>query len=403
MIVVDVRTILIRVWFVMMCLSTNNNNRSRTQDYSRTDALFYEIQTEIQISQSNSFCRLFRLTPFFDHVCRWTSAKPEFFRSTIIFCVNMSSQRLLRTHQLQRVMAAMSTDVGYDAVMGLTSHQLAVEQIRWDPPQKTLTVSVPVTERIVWETSSSSSRILLSTYLSMVDDVSTWALFESDIEHGRTGVSLSLSAQNHAKPHAPPPTELEIAAQVTKIGKHVAFMDTTIRDAGSKQIVSQVQHLKYLNSLGSWIKDWAVTKNGWDWAVWWYNANTATDAGSDQECSNLPTVCSVFEPLKATNPSSKAFHFTASPLVSNELGTLHGGAHATLVQLAAEKYLGSPQDWMLDSIEMEYWSAASLQQVRLVVISAHSTTPHSMTVTVHLVNSRGRKSSGGRCHFVRIT
>lgn len=214
----------------------------------------------------------------------------------------------------------------------------------------------------------SSEPVSLSTYMAMMDDITTWALVLADAKRGRAGKSIRLHAAWNPAPRPQQPTEVEFTATVKKIGQNIGFASAEIRVVGTNALICYGSHVKYM-PMGPFT-DFALSSTGWE----------LTKLYSEyvlSEPRQLDKSARLMESFRLHNdtvsPSSTIFTFTPCKAHASLGGPIHGGCQAMLMERAATQYVeGDMQggSLTLDSISVDYMSPPKARVVHLHVQDA---------------------------------
>lgn len=166
---------------------------------------------------------------------------------------------------------------GFSSALGLTSdffHQQASHDpptLSYDDANQTLNVQVSLSDQLLLP---QRSLISLSTYLAMMDDITTYALMLADPQRARAGVSVSLSAEwahdsvsrqstnvEYSMVGRLPGDVVQISAQVRKVGRNLGFCSCEIRHVPSGSLICFGSHIKYL-PMGA-VMDFLQSQRGW--------------------------------------------------------------------------------------------------------------------------------------------
>lgn len=231
--------------------------------------------------------------------------------------------------------------------------------------------------------------VSLSTYLAIIDSLTTFALVgaHESAKSSRPGVSVQLQAElNHNA--SSPAEEVDIISTVTKLGGKLAFIRAEVRTVDTGDLVCFASHIKYLPT-GSWMMDFLFSS--WGWHLMKIYLQRLPAAPAPEESSILEAIKPYLEPRGLGLAS-----FTVKKEHNNGFETLHGGCQSILMEIVsqpmAKEELKSDQI-KLESIQVAF--AASGRGTVDIVTKVLSKGDKSMTVRVSLLRSDGKVISEG--------
>ena len=254
---------------------------------------------------------------------------------------------------------------------------------------------------------SHQKSVALSTYLAIIDDVTTWALVLADPGRGRPGVSVSLRTE--WGPAALKCCDMiEIEAEVIKVGRNLGFTQAHVRDTKSGELVCFGSHVKYLPM--GFLGDLALSSYGWPVLKLYsdYYASPSLNA-ENKNTAVPPNLADVFDSFQVDQESTSA-SFIPSSIHASLGGPLHGGCQAILMELAATHMVkqhlqttsGSLNDYKhvrLESMSVEYLSSPKSKNIELRVKPISKQPMRHLTMNVELL-SGGRMASKGVLQFI---
>jgi acyl-coenzyme A thioesterase PaaI-like protein len=193
----------------------------------------------------------------------------------------------------------------------------------------------------------------LSTYTSILDEVTTLGLIAASPKDTRPGVSVTMQSQWGAA-HAPDPAqsssssllleEVDIVTTITKRGRTLAFVRAEVRDPSNNNdgVICYFDHVKYLPV--GWMASLLFTPAGM-WCLNLYlryilpyvNTNTYQDGSGGGKSKNMDPMNSehsnIMDSFQKTSDTTATFQFGEQH--ANGFGGLHGGVQAILME-----YLG---------------------------------------------------------------
>lgn len=309
----------------------------------------------------------------------------------------MSSRRLVRKlHEFVKMQGRVEGTPGFSSALGL-SHDLLLnskESVTADESGVTLRYQVTV-DRLL----PKHDEISLSTYLAVIDDVTTWALVLGDEKRSRPGKSISLSLW--AGPSTTingrrPGDEVDIVTTVQKIGNNIGFCNAQVVDTASQELVCYASHIKYL-SMGP-LFDLALSSYGWKAAILY------TDRFLSPPPADEPSLTDLFDSL--TFVSDTAATFNVQPVHASLGGPVHGGCQAVLMEMVASQVAKQKlncEKVALNSIQAEYMSPprtkSGVIEIQTEVVS-YNGTRGDIDMRVMMVGD-GRIKSEGILSFSR--
>ena len=267
------------------------------------------------------------------------------------------------------------------------------------------------------------NRPSLSTYTSILDEVTTFGIISADLQNPRPGVSVTMQAQwgkAHAKATTPSLEEVDIVTTITKKGRTLGFVRAEVRDpSNNDDVICYFDHIKYLppgwmlglmlTPVGRWCLDLYsryilpyLMNNSSKKKVSSLHANNNNYNGKENE-----THSRIMESFQKTSDMSATFRF--GPQHSNGFGGLHGGVQAILMErlgrtvarneLMRLNHSDSPTaaaavstitDVECERLQVSYQSSAS----RYLELRAHIIDPPRLdhpSVTLRIEILRGQK------------
>jgi acyl-coenzyme A thioesterase PaaI-like protein len=290
------------------------------------------------------------------------------------------AQKLL---EFLKVQSRIEKSPSFSGALGLHHESISASQVSFDSDQ--LTLRLPVTQRIRLPRQES---VALSTYLAIIDDVTTWALVLGDPERSRPGVSISLRGEWAKNGHRPS-EEVDIITSITKIGRNVGFVRAEVRDAATGHPICFASHIKYL-PMGVFV-DLMLSSYGWN-ATMLY----AEHIISSPNKGDPPPLADLFESLKFVSDNRATFE--RSSVHASLGGPMHGGCQAVLMELVAsevaKRELGASAV-RLDSMHVEYISVPSSKTFEVdVQVNSKDGAKSSVALRVQLLGGGKTKSEG---------
>jgi acyl-coenzyme A thioesterase PaaI-like protein len=200
--------------------------------------------------------------------------------------------------------------------------------------------------------------VTLSTYLAILDEVTTWASMASQPKNPRPGVTVNFQMDWGPAAHLGTAlgSEVDITATVTKTGRNLGFVRAEVRDQESGQLVCFGSHTKFMpltRSTEFLLSPWGR------WGLNLYAKYVLPKQNKHSKPQEEYNLSELFTSLQFESPTTATF--TAGPQHFNGLGGLHGGCQAIIMELMARQVattelVGAPR---LDSIQVSYQSSSS--------------------------------------------
>lgn len=266
---------------------------------------------------------------------------------------------------------------GFSSALGLVlpSHFFDDDQnVSFDKATSTLQVRLPLLtkDRLL----PNQSLVSLSTYLAMMDDVTTWALPLTDPNRNRMGVSVNLHAEwgpGFAKDDGgvgrKPGDQVNLIASVKKVGRNLGFVHAQVRDSSSGDLICFGKHVKYL-PMGM-LTDFLLSSTGFPLLKLYAEHGRPQKPESDHSDAALFSLFDSlqFEKNKDTDNSTfTTATFAPSNIHASLGGPIHGGCQAILMELVAtEAVQRIDKSLQLYSVSVEYISSPSKKSADLHV------------------------------------
>jgi acyl-coenzyme A thioesterase PaaI-like protein len=296
------------------------------------------------------------------------------------------AQKLL---DLLKVQSRVEKSPSFSGALGLNHGSISASQVSFDSDTQNLTFRLPLTQRIRLPR---QEHVALSTYLAIIDDVTTWALFMGDPERSRPGVSVSLRGEWAKNGHCPS-EEVVISTSISKIGRNMGFVRAEVRDMATGHPICFASHIKYL-PMGAFV-DLMLSSYGWN-ATKLYTEHVL----SSPNTGDPPPLEDLFESLQFESDNRATFQ--RSSVHASLGGPLHGGCQAVLMELVAsevaKRELGASAV-QLDSMHVEYISAPNSKTIEVdAQVDSKDEAKSSVTLRVQLIGG-GKTKSEGRLRF----
>lgn len=303
------------------------------------------------------------------------------------------SKSIQKLFEFLRLVRCLEKSPSFSSALGLSYNaisSLPTDQLSFEKPF--LKLRVPLSSKLYL---SNQTSVALSTYLAIIDDVTTWALVLSDPRRSRAGVSVSLRTEwGPAAFKCKPGDSVEISAKTIKVGRNLGFCTAQVREASSGELVCFGSHVKYLPM--GFFADFLVSSFGWPLARFY--ANNWSPVNDSDDLNDEMSLANAFESFRIYAEERRAT-FVAFPYHASLGGPLHGGCQAILMELLAtdiaKREFGaddSPQV-KLESMSVEYLSPPNAKIVELQVESIKHLND-SMTLRVQLLCGGKLRSEG---------
>ncbi len=271
---------------------------------------------------------------------------------------------------------------GFSQALGTTFHDLtssssaSSSSIQVEDKGSTVRVELPVNSALYIESKS----ITLSTYMAIMDDLTTYSLMT--VDGGRPGVSVFMNMETTGSSLSSV-ERLAITARTRKVGRNLGFTSAEIRDAATNRMICHGSHIKFLPM--GFLADYLL-QYGWPVIQWWYGLSHFQPPVSAKERLSLHEVMSSFD----TNTGS----FRVKPHHASLGGPIHGGCQAVLMEMAASTVAESTlPGCYLQSISIEYLAKPSCPLVDTQVRVVHQDS-YSLTLEVLLLCNGKTKAEG---------
>lgn len=301
----------------------------------------------------------------------------------------MSSRRALsKLFDFIKMQDRLENTPGFSSALGLSYDSLVNKQDAVTINQNDITLRYPVTADCLLPR---QNEISLSTYLAVIDDVTTWALVLGDEKRSRPGKSISLNlwACPDTSVARQPGDEVDIVASTQKIGNNIGFCNATVKDAATNKHLCYASHVKYL-PMGP-LFDMALSSYGWK-ATRLYAEHFLEHPVGAQETP----LSDLFDSLTFVSDTTATFH--VEPAHASLGGPIHGGCQAVLMEMVAahvaERLFNNIK---LDSIQIQYMSPPRSKsgdiEIRTETLSCNDATG-DIILRVKLVGDERTKSEG---------
>ena len=300
------------------------------------------------------------------------------------------SRSISRLMEVLQFASRLEKSPGFSNYLGLTTEFYAgrsAKELSFDA--NTLDLRIPITSQICFP---KQNQVSLSTYMAILDDATTWALVLGDKKRGRAGVSVSLGGEwGQAARKAP--DEVDIQATVSKIGRNMGFVQATIKDTCTGELICHGSHIKYLPM--GFVMDFAQSSSGRPFARW-----LAKHFLNDKPMLAMRPLDSLFDSFCMQSDTQATF--VIAPEHASLGGPIHGGCQMMLMELAATETLKRTHPNVnaeLESATIEYIASPGENSAEISVEILPCSTSYPTIVAQVCLNSRGRTSSIGKLRF----
>lgn len=237
----------------------------------------------------------------------------------------------------------------------------------------------------------------LSTYTSILDELTTYAVASAPKKDPRPGISVTMSSQWGPSARKATLKEVDIVTTITKRGRTLAFMRAEVRDPKDNGVICYHEHVKYLplGRLFSWILSpfgtWCLNLF-LNYLAPYFSKFQKKEANHDYDPNILET-------YQQTSDTTATFRYGAKHC--NPLGGFHGGMHTILMeklgtvvaQAELQKVMGSHAVTECQSLSVSYQSTASrVMELRAHVLDPPTTNDPSVRLRIEIV----RKNTSSR-------
>ena len=296
---------------------------------------------------------------------------------------------------LLHLQAKMERAPGFSHYLGFLPEHLQPSLFRYE--KNRLDFRYKLSHELALPTKADTT-VTLSTYLAILDEVTTWASMASQPKNPRPGVTVNFQMDWGPAAHLGTAlgSEVDITATVTKTGRNLGFIRAEVRDQDTGQLVCFGSHTKFMPL--SKPMEFLLSP----WGQWGLNLYAKyvlpqknTEHPKPQEEYYLSEL---FTSLHFESPTTATF--TAGPQHFNGLGGLHGGCQAIVMELMARhvattELAGAAPH--LDSIQVSYLSSASKQmRIKAEILV---TSPTYVTMRLLLQRMDGTLISEGVLSF----
>jgi len=250
----------------------------------------------------------------------------------------------------------------------------------------------------------------LSTYTSILDEITTQSLIAAAKNHPRPGVSVTLQTKWGPAAHTENLKEVDIVSTVTKKGRTLGFVRAEVRNPLDNGLICYFDHVKYLPT--TWVIGLLVSPIGM-WLLdffYKYLAPYFRKKSTKTADENYEGILDTFEYASDTSAT-----FRYNQQHANGVGGLHGGIQSILMErlgkhVAQNEFtkLGSNVEVECESLQVSYQSSAS----KVIELRAHVIDPpkdDSVTLRIETLrtstkpNAKRRVVSEGILTFVKAS
>lgn len=243
----------------------------------------------------------------------------------------------------------------------------------------------------------------LSTYASILDEVTTFGIISATPKHPRPGVSVTMQSQWGPGAHASSRDEalleeVDIVTTITKLGRTLGFVRAEVRDpSNNDSLICHFDHVKYLPP--GWVLGMVLTPVG----MWGLDLflryflpyfKKRSSNGIEEEQNHL----GIMDSFQQTSDTTATFRY--GPQHSNGFGGLHGGVQAVLMERLGKtvaqnemlKVNSSIHDVLCERLQVSYQSSASeVLELRAHVIDPPGLDRPSITLRIEILRSHKSK------------
>jgi acyl-coenzyme A thioesterase PaaI-like protein len=182
----------------------------------------------------------------------------------------------------------------------------------------------------------------LSTYTSILDEVTTLCIISAAKKNPRPGVSVTMQSQwgpggallYGSSRNGPPLEEVDIVTTITKTGRTLGFVRAEVRDpSNNDSLICYFDHVKYLPT--GWMFSTMLTPVGMRcldlvlrYVVPFFNKRSSSNRNKDDEQNY--NHAGIMDSFQQTSDTTATFRWGAQH--ANGIGGLHGGVQAILME-----------------------------------------------------------------------
>ena len=156
----------------------------------------------------------------------------------------------IATKQAVRI-SRNTTEPGFIHALRLSPEHLQEQDLKWK--DDTLTVRYRIHPDVLWNNNSNAPSV--STYLALIDELTTQAVLAAKPKVLLAGVSVQLQAQLLTPIDDDALLdEVDILSTTTRMGRNLAFLGAQVVNPKDGTVYCQASHVKYLPT-GNWIMD----------------------------------------------------------------------------------------------------------------------------------------------------
>lgn len=237
------------------------------------------------------------------------------------------------------------------------------------------------------------TEVRLATYMSILDEVTTWSMILETFPHPRPGVSVTMSTEWGPAAQTFDGSAVDIVTILTKSGKTVGFLRSEVRDPETSQVICHFQHTKFLDP-GRMMRALLTPQGRWGMSIASERvlpmlSNSKTSQAKDE--AEKGTKSAILNTFEVTGPSTASFQ--VRPQHTNGFGGLHGGVQAILMEnlghLVVKQHIDGIKNLTCKRIFVSYQSSAS----KKIKLQAHilNSEPGNRTVTVRVTCERDKE------------
>ena len=216
-----------------------------------------------------------------------------------------------------------------------------------------LTFRYTIPSRIIL--SKTEATVTLSTYMGLVDEVTTWALLLAKPQRPNRSPASSVSLQAEWGPAAHlgwfPGSIVDITSTITKTKKNLAFVRAEVRDKETGALICSASHTKYMPA--SKLFDGVLSPIG---NLWWKVYSRYIPESTCQTSLDMTTM---FDSLDFVSHTKAYFQVTSKHHNALGVGPIHEGCLSILMELVGRqvaKHAMACGMAYLDSLQTTYQS-----------------------------------------------
>lgn len=201
-------------------------------------------------------------------------------------------------------------------------------------------------------------QVALSTYMAIMDEMTTWGLGVTEIEKGLPGVSVSMQMEwidEDASATTFDDDTFPIVANnyMNKIGRNLGFCRTEFRNELTNKLICIGTHIKFLPM--DRVSEFALSKYGWPYLQHYVTFLLQQRRADDDTPISMAECMKTF----TWDPMTGQATIKSDPVHRSQGGPVHGGAQAVMMELGAQALVQHQHGdgWKMESLGIEFLNA----------------------------------------------